>query len=80
MEGGPALLTTFPESLRQAAQAHLEQLGVEVRTNSIVTRVVADGVETSQELISAATVLWAAGVAASPLGVRLAFPSIEPDE
>jgi NADH dehydrogenase len=86
MEGGPALLTTFPESLRQAAQAHLEQLGVEVRTNSIVTRVVPGGVETGKELISAETVLWAAGVAASPLGRTLGVPvdragrvAVEPD-
>ena len=74
MEGGPALLTTFPEPLRQAAQKHLEQLGVEVRTNSIVTRVVEGGVETTDEFIRAATVLWAAGVAASPLGRTLGVP------
>ena len=74
MEGGPAVLTTFPEPLRQAAQKHLEQLGVEVRTNSIVTRVVDGGVETTDEFISAATVLWAAGVAASPLGRTLGVP------
>ena len=74
IEGGPAVLTTFPEPLRQAAQKHLEQLGVEVRTNSIVTRVVDGGVETTDEFVSAATVLWAAGVAASPLGRTLGVP------
>ncbi len=71
MEGGPAVLTTFPEPLRDAAREHLEQLGVEVRTGSVVTRVAENGVETAEEFITAATVLWAAGVAASPLGATL---------
>jgi NADH dehydrogenase len=74
MEGGPSLLTTFPEPLRKAAQHHLEHLGVEVRTNAIVTRVADGGIHTAQEFISADTVLWAAGVAASPIGATLGVP------
>ncbi|MEN3336501.1 MAG: hypothetical protein V7647_177 [Acidobacteriota bacterium] len=74
MEGGPTVLMTFPESLRTAARQHLEELGVEVRTGSVVTRVTETGVEVAGEFITAATVLWAAGVAASPVGATLGVP------
>jgi NADH:quinone reductase (non-electrogenic) len=75
MEGGPSLLATFPETLRHAAQKHLEELGVEVHLNAVVTRVVDGGVETANASIKAATVLWAAGVAASPIGGTLGVPT-----
>ncbi len=71
MEGGPSLLTSFPETLRRAAHDHLTRLGVEVHTGAIVTEVGASGVATAAGPIEAATVLWAAGVAASPLGATL---------
>ena len=71
MEGGPSLLTTFPDTLRRAAHDHLTRLGVEVHTGSIVTEVGPSGVATADGAIEAATVLWAAGVAASPLGASL---------
>jgi NADH:ubiquinone reductase (H+-translocating) len=74
MEAGPTVLTTFPESLRRAARKHLEELGVEVRTGAAVTRVTETGIEAAGEFITAATVLWAAGVAASPLGATLGVP------
>jgi NADH dehydrogenase len=74
VEGGPRLLSTFPESLSVAAQASLTHLGVEVRTSSIVTGVEADGVTIGAEHIVAQTVLWAAGVAASPLARSLGVP------
>ncbi len=75
LEGGPTLLGAFPESLRTAASQHLEQLGVDVRTGSVVTRVSPGEVEAAGESIEASTVLWAAGVAASPLGGTLGVPT-----
>ena len=75
LEGGPTLLGAFPESLRTAASQHLEQLGVDVRTGSVVTRVSPGEVEAAGESIEASTVLWAAGVAASPVGGTLGVPT-----
>jgi NADH:ubiquinone reductase (H+-translocating) len=74
VEGGPHLLAAFPEKLRRAAAASLTRLGVEVRTGAIVTSVDAEGVKIGDERISAQTVLWAAGVAASPLATSLGVP------
>ena len=74
LEGGPTVLSTFPESLREAARHDLERLGVEVRTNTIVTRIGAGFVEAGETRIAAETILWAAGVAASPLGRTLGAP------
>ena len=68
VEAGPIVLTSFPETLRDAARKDLERLGVEIRTGTTVTRVAPGRVETSGAAIEAATVLWAAGVAASPIG------------
>jgi NADH dehydrogenase len=74
LEGGPTVLSTFPESLRAAARRDLERLGVDVRTNTIVTRIGPGFVEAGEARIDAETVLWAAGVAASPLGRTLGVP------
>ena len=79
IEGGPHLLGAFPEPLRVEARQALERLGVEVRLESIVTHVDAEGVRWKspsgpEQRIEAATVLWAAGVAASPLGKFLNVP------
>jgi NADH dehydrogenase len=74
LEGGPHVLGTFPPELRQAALDSLRRLGVEVRTNAIVTAVPPDGVCVGEEMIPAETVLWAAGVAASPLVKSLGAP------
>jgi NADH:ubiquinone reductase (H+-translocating) len=74
LEGGPSVLPTFPESLRRAAHLSLEKLGVEVRTGAVVTGVDEVGVTVGPERIAAETVLWAAGVAASPLGKSLGLP------
>src|SRR4051812_12453425 len=60
IEGGPAILASFPEKLRAAARSSLEKLGVEVRTSCVVTDVTADGVTTAGERIAAQTILWAA--------------------
>jgi NADH:ubiquinone reductase (H+-translocating) len=67
LEAGPRVLSTFPESLSSKARAALQRLGVEVRTGSAVGNIDADGVVVADERIPARTVLWAAGVAASPL-------------
>jgi NADH dehydrogenase len=74
VEGGPALLAAFPDPLRQAALNDLRNLGVEVRLNSIVTDVVPGRVVIRDDAIEAETVVWAAGVAASPLGASLGAP------
>jgi NADH dehydrogenase len=71
LEGGPSLLSNFPEPLRAAARRDLERLGVEVRTGTAVTGLSAGRVESAAVSIEAATILWAAGVAASPLGATL---------
>ena len=71
VEAGPAVLATFPESLRDAARRDLERLGVEVRTGAPVTGVRDAHVEIGKDGIDAATILWAAGVAASTLGATL---------
>jgi NADH dehydrogenase len=74
LEGGATILSTFPEQLRRKALQSLERLGIEVRTNSVVTMVDADGVMVGAERIPAQTVLWAAGVAASPQARSLGAP------
>ena len=74
LEGGPAVLPPFPEPLRQAARRDLERLGVDVRTGMLVTRIGPGFVEAAGTRIAAETVLWAAGVAASPLGATLGAP------
>jgi NADH:ubiquinone reductase (H+-translocating) len=66
-EAGPALLATFPPRLREYAKTALEKLGVEVRLESPVTKCDAGGVVLGEERIAAGTVIWAAGVAASPV-------------
>ena len=74
MEGAPAILPAFPERLREAARRALEQLGVEVQTGTAVTNIAAGVVDAGGERFETATVLWAAGVAASPLGRSLGAP------
>jgi len=74
IEGGGSVLASFPEPLRKAAQHDLERLGVQVRTGTIVTRVAPGLVEAAGWQLRAATILWAAGVAASPLGRTLGAP------
>ncbi|MDB5985444.1 MAG: FAD-dependent pyridine nucleotide-disulfide oxidoreductase [Nevskia sp.] len=68
VEGGPRVLPAFPESLAAFAQAALQKMGVDVWTQRQVTGCDRDGVSFSGERLPAATILWAAGVAASPAG------------
>ena len=74
LEAGPRVLSTFPESLSDKARRQLERLGVEVRTGTPVEAIDGDGVLLGGERIAARTVLWAAGVAASPLARSLGVP------
>jgi NADH:ubiquinone reductase (H+-translocating) len=71
LEAGPRVLPAFPPSLSAKARRQLERLGVLVRTGRAVTGLDERGVWIGEERIAARTVLWAAGVAASPLGATL---------
>src|SRR5271165_2991096 len=74
VEAGPDVLSAYPADLRRSAREQLQQLGVEVLTNSAVTDVRSGEVRVGDELLPAAVVLWAAGVSASPLGRALGAP------
>jgi len=71
IEGGPRLLPTYAEDLSRRAEEQLSGLGVEVRTSAMVTQVEAGAVQLGATRLPATVVLWAAGVAASPLGKKL---------
>ena len=71
VEAGPCVLPSFPEALSAAAKRSLEKLGVVVKLNSRVTGCDANSVTLGDERISAATVIWAAGVKASPAATWL---------
>jgi NADH dehydrogenase/putative oxidoreductase len=66
VQSAPRLLPAFPESLAAVARRALEKLGVEVKIGSRVDAIDAEGVTVSGQRIIARTVLWAAGVTASP--------------
>ena len=68
VEAAPRLLTPFDPPLSEAARTSLEQLGVEVRLGTPVTALDAAGVSVGSERIEARTVIWGAGVIASPAG------------
>ena len=68
IEAGPRLLPSFPESLSAAAKRSLETLGVTVRLDDMVTDIDGAGVMIGDERIETTTVVWAAGVQASPAG------------
>ena len=78
LEGGERVLPAFPDELSAKARLQLEKLGVEVRTGARVTALSASGVELTEASgashIATRTMMWAAGVAASPLGKALGAP------
>jgi NADH:ubiquinone reductase (H+-translocating) len=74
VEAGPRVLATFPPELSDKAAAQLHRLGVQLLTGSAVQQIDGDGYVRGGERINAKTVLWAAGVAASPLGAMLGAP------
>jgi NADH:quinone reductase (non-electrogenic) len=71
VEAGPRILPAFSEPLSASARGQLERLGVMVNTGRAITAVSERGVVIGEEPVAARTVLWAAGIAASPLGRSL---------
>jgi NADH dehydrogenase FAD-containing subunit/uncharacterized membrane protein YphA (DoxX/SURF4 family) len=71
VQAGPRVLPQFSERLSSFARTSLEALGVEVRVDSRVEGIDADGVVVNGERIPAGTILWAAGVVASPAAAWL---------
>ena len=83
LEGADRVLTAFPPSLSRKAERQLAKLGVTVREGRLVVDVDEDGVtvrlaDGGHERIASRTVIWAAGVAASPLAATLAAASGAP--
>ena len=75
LEGGPKVLSTYPDELSEHARRDLANLGVDVRTGALVTAVERGQVRVGDsEVIRSNTVIWAAGNAASPLGKSLGAP------
>jgi NADH dehydrogenase len=86
VEGASRILSAYPPGLSTKAQLQLERLGVTTWVGKMVTGVDAEGVSLGSDRISAKTVVWAAGVAASPLVRSLDAPldhagrvKVEPD-
>jgi NADH dehydrogenase len=86
VEAGDRILSTFPEKLSEAAEASLKRLGVDILRNKRVTSIELGRVMLGPETIESETVLWAAGVTASPLAQSLEVPldrvgrvPVEPD-
>jgi NADH dehydrogenase len=74
LEGGPRLLPSYPESLSTEAKRELRRLGVEVRTETMVTDIRPGSVSAAGWTIPTQTVVWAAGNTASPLLKSLGTP------
>src|SRR5580700_3131319 len=74
IEGGPHVLPAYPEDLSRSALEQLQRLGVEVLTSTMVTNVEPGMIYMGKTRMNAAVILWAAGVAASPLGKKLGVP------
>ena len=74
IEAGPRVLASFPEDLSQKACKQLQKLGVDVLTGTPVTDINEMGYRLGDEFVAARTVVWAAGVAASPLAQSLGVP------
>jgi NADH dehydrogenase len=74
IEGSPRVLGSFPQDLSDKAVKQLKEIGVTIWTGKQVTEVGPGYVKIGEERIEAVVVLWAAGVAASPLGRKLGAP------
>jgi NADH dehydrogenase len=74
LEGGPKILPSFSPDLSASAHRQLARLGVRVRTGAQVTDIDKRGVHLGDEMIKAATVIWAAGVSATALTMRFGAP------
>jgi NADH dehydrogenase len=73
-EAGPRILPTFPEELSRKARQELAAMGVDVRTSAAVTDIAPGSVVVGGEPIAAETILWTAGVLASPVAGSLGVP------
>lgn len=74
IEAGPRILPSFDKELAAYAHKELERIGVEIRTGAPVTACGPEGVMIGEERLPAATMIWAAGVRASPAGAWLDAP------
>jgi NADH dehydrogenase len=74
IEGKDRVLPTYPPELSASAEAQLRRLGVEVQTKAIVTNVTDAAVTVGETTIATRTVIWGAGVQASPLAQSLGAP------
>ena len=74
VEGAARVLQAYPEYLSERARRQLERLGVTVWLGRQVTGIDAEGVQLGADRLAARTVIWAAGVQASPLGASLGVP------
>jgi NADH dehydrogenase len=86
IEGGPRVLATFPPELSEYARQALQRMGVEVWLGKHVSECDGGGLTASGERLDSATILWAAGVAASPaarwlgaLADRVGRVQVQPD-
>jgi NADH:quinone reductase (non-electrogenic) len=86
LEAGPRLLAPFDPALSEAARRSLEQLGVEVRLGAAVTQCDCSGLSIGDERLQTRTIIWAAGVKASPAAAwldaasdRVGRVKVEPD-
>ncbi|MDB6172067.1 MAG: pyridine nucleotide-disulfide oxidoreductase [Chthoniobacteraceae bacterium] len=75
VQSGPRILPTFHEELARAAHKRLEEVGVEIQTDSPVTGVDARGAIVNGKRIASRTVIWTAGVTPSPAGKWLGVPT-----
>lgn len=75
LQSGSRILPDYPEDLSDSARKQLEKMGVEIRTGNRVTNITAEGVYVGETFIPARTVIWGAGVLASPLGKKLGVPT-----
>jgi NADH:quinone reductase (non-electrogenic) len=71
IEGNGRVLTAFPPELSEKAERQLQQLGVEVRTQTRVKDIRAGEVDLGTEIIRAGSIIWAAGVSATPITSKL---------
>jgi NADH dehydrogenase len=74
VEGGERVLPAYPAPLSERARLQLERLGVTVWLGRTITGIDGEGVAMGADRLAANTVIWAAGVAASPLGASLGVP------
>ena len=75
VEAGPRVLPTFAEELSAYARKALEKLGVEIHLGKPVTECNADGVKIGETFVASRTIVWAAGVTASPAAQWLGVPA-----